>query len=329
MNCLSFSKMLAVSACLAGTGLFLVSCSLDKNPTAVSLENGSQTTASVSCPWSEADIGSTGAAGSATPTKNLFVVKGAGGDIQGTADAFHFVYKTLSGDGELTMAPQTITNVNGSQPNGWAKVGLMIRDNLTSGSRNVLIAVTPSNGVTGQYRSVANSSTTWIGGNGERVPYYLKIRRSRSGTLVETFKSSNGQNWTPVHAVGGVVSTGTVYIGMVVCSHASGTLTQSNMMMCTPAAITSHPQSTTACLGTWAGFSFQDDSQGCPIYSYQWYKNGVAISNGSYYAGAQASTLYIYGTGSTYGNYYCNINYLGMITTTQTVSFTQQTTGCN
>src|SRR5439155_1391241 len=53
----------------------------------------------VPAPWVEGDIGSTGAAGSATYFNGTFTVKGAGSDIWNTSDSFHFVYQPFSGNG--------------------------------------------------------------------------------------------------------------------------------------------------------------------------------------------------------------------------------------
>src|SRR6266849_574513 len=51
--------------------------------------------------WTDGDIGSTGVAGNASYASDVFTVKGAGAQIYGTADAFHFVYQPLSGDGTV------------------------------------------------------------------------------------------------------------------------------------------------------------------------------------------------------------------------------------
>jgi regulation of enolase protein 1 (concanavalin A-like superfamily) len=326
---------LAASVCLIGSGVLLFSCSNLNGPTAVSVDQGSPTTASVNNPWFEADIGSTGASQSAFGTKNLFVVYGSGADIQGTADAFHFVYRTLNGNGQLIMAPQTLTNVNGSNPNAWAKAGLMIREDLTPGSKNMLVAITPGNGVTSQYRSATNGSTSWVGGNGEKVPYYLKI--VKNGNSITTYKSANGNTWTTIQTQT-ISMAATVYIGMAVCSHAAGTLSTSNFMMLTPAVITTQPQNTGICVNTTVGVSFKDDMYGLPNspYSYQWYFSLTSsgtfapISNGAYYSGANSFYLNITGIpgrSGTYGYYYCKINYLGMITQTNTISV-YQASGC-
>ena len=50
--------------------------------------------------WSHADVGSTGAAGSASAASGTFTIAGAGADVWGTADAVHYAYQTLDGDGD-------------------------------------------------------------------------------------------------------------------------------------------------------------------------------------------------------------------------------------
>lgn len=325
MKRFSFSRKLTAAVCLAGCGVVLFSCSNMNNPIAVSAGLSNQQTASVSSPWSETDIGTTGATQSATPTKDMFIVYGAGADIFGTADAFHFVYRTLNGNGQLIMAPQSITNTN-----GWAKAGLMIRENLAPGSKNMLVAITPSNGVTSQYRNTTNGSTAWKGGAGEKVPYYLKI--VRNGSSITTYKSANGTTWVTIETQTISMAT-SVYIGMAVCSHVTGTLCNANFKMLTPAVIVTQPRNNSACAGAIGGFAFVNDGGS---YSYQWYfslsASGpfVPISDGTNYSGATYFKLYITGvpgTTGTYGYYYCKINYLGMITQTNTVVFSQ-TSGC-
>ena len=52
-------------------------------------------------PWQTQDVGSVGRAGSASHANGEFTVAGAGADIGGGGDAFHYVYRTLSGDGQI------------------------------------------------------------------------------------------------------------------------------------------------------------------------------------------------------------------------------------
>jgi hypothetical protein len=77
--------------------------------------------------WLEANIG--GGPGSFTSGTGGMVVTGAGTDIWGTADSFHYIYQQLNGDGEFRARLQSF---DATQP--WAKVGLMLRASLDPAS---------------------------------------------------------------------------------------------------------------------------------------------------------------------------------------------------
>ena len=98
--------------------------------------------AAVACPpgWSTADVGSTGAAGTPAPYAGTFSVAGAGADVWGTADAFHYAYRTLDGDGTIVARVASIQNVN-----VWTKAGVMIRKSLAPSAAQgfMLVASSP------------------------------------------------------------------------------------------------------------------------------------------------------------------------------------------
>jgi hypothetical protein len=58
-------------------------------------------TSAIPAPWSTADVGSVGVIGSASYDAGTFTVNGSGADIWGSADGFRFVYRPMSGDGEI------------------------------------------------------------------------------------------------------------------------------------------------------------------------------------------------------------------------------------
>ena len=106
-------------------------------------------------PWQTQDIGAVGVAGNSLYAAGVFTVSGAGADIQGTADAFRFVYMTVTGDCTIIARVVSVQNID-----PWSKAGVMIRQSLDAGAANAFIAVTPGNGVTWQYRSSAGGGTT-------------------------------------------------------------------------------------------------------------------------------------------------------------------------
>jgi hypothetical protein len=171
--------------------------------------------------WQAQDIGSVGAAGSATSTSaGAFTVSGSGADIWNTADAFQFVYQPLTGDGQIVARVASIQNTN-----SWAKAGVMIRSDLTASAVHAALLVTPGNGVAFETRTQAGGITTYTGSTGG-APVWLRLVLSGSTIMAST--SGDGANWTAVGTQ--TVALGTsVYVGLAVTSHADGTLSTAAM----------------------------------------------------------------------------------------------------
>ena len=170
----------------------------------------------VPSPWATQDIGAVGLSGSAGYTNSLFTLVGAGGDIQGTADAFRFVYVTATGDCTITARVVTVQNVN-----AWSKAGVMIRASLDANAANAFVALTPGNGVTWQYRSSAGGGTTWNNTTGLSAPYWVRL--VRSGNIFTSYRSSNGTTWTQQGSMTNSMGS-TVYVGLALTSHSSSSL---------------------------------------------------------------------------------------------------------
>jgi hypothetical protein len=141
--------------------------------------------------WTANDVGMLAQAGSETIAPNAVTIRGSGNDIWEGADAFHFVHRPLRGDGSLVAKLTALENTN-----DWTKAGLMIRDSLEPGARNVFLTVTPSHGVGLQWRGDANKSTTVNMTGDARPPVWLKI--TRSGETVTAFTSADGNQWNQV-----------------------------------------------------------------------------------------------------------------------------------
>jgi hypothetical protein len=161
--------------------------------------------------WSNADIGSTGAAGSASFASGTFSVNGAGAGIAGTSDSFHFVYKSLAGDGELIARVATFTNTTSSD----AKAGIMVRSTLSPGSVHIAAVLTPDGAMEVHARETTGGATSVVGGTPRSVPGWVKL--VRSGGLVMMYNSADGVNWTGNGTL--AFPTGAAYIGLVVASH--------------------------------------------------------------------------------------------------------------
>ena len=163
------------------------------------------------------DIGSLSPAGSYSEKSGTYTVNGSGSDIWSNSDQFQYVYKSLSGDGSITARV-----VNVEDTNGWAKAGVMFRNTLDAGSMNALMVLTPDNGASFQYRSSTNGSSSNSNSIGYAVPYWVRI--TRSGNNFSGYISFDGVNWTQVGSTVTLAMNTTVYVGLAVTSHSSGTM---------------------------------------------------------------------------------------------------------
>ncbi|MHB1034538.1 MAG: lamin tail domain-containing protein [Pirellulales bacterium] len=166
--------------------------------------------------WAHGDIGNVGAAGDMTFDNGVYTIDASGADIWGTADAFHYVYHTLSGDGEIIARVTSVANTN-----SWAKAGVMIRETLNADSSHAMMIVTPGNGVALQWRPTTGGGSSNSPTAGA-APYWVKL--NRTGDLFTAYSSPDGAAWSQV-GTATITMAANVYIGLAVTSHADGLLT--------------------------------------------------------------------------------------------------------
>jgi hypothetical protein len=124
--------------------------------------------------WSTEDVGNpefSGAAcyNSATAT---FELRGYGINIGGTADQFRYAFKSLVGAGEIKTRIVDIDNTNPDN-----KLGIMIRESLAPGAKNVFLAITSGNGAVFQSRSTTDGATTSLYSSDTVKAPYIYIQR--------------------------------------------------------------------------------------------------------------------------------------------------------
>ncbi len=167
-------------------------------------------------PWVTQDIGSVGVDGRARYDAGLFTLKGSGADIWGTADAFRFVYRPLTGDGAIQARVVSVQNTN-----AWAKTGVMIRESLAPGSRHAMMALTPGNGLSFQRRTATDGTSASTSGGAATAPRWVRV--VRQGDTLSAYASSDGASWT---AVGSdtVAMAAAIVVGLPVTSHDNAAL---------------------------------------------------------------------------------------------------------
>ena len=166
--------------------------------------------------WQAGDVGATGPAGSASEASGVFTVRGAGADVWGTSDAFHFAYRSLTGDGTITAR---VSNVNGSQ--SWTKVGVMIRASTAAGAAHGFMLVSAAKGLAFQRRQASGSTSLSTTGALATAPRWVRL--TRTGNTVAAYESANGSTWTLVGS-DTIALPSTVLVGLAVTSHTTTSL---------------------------------------------------------------------------------------------------------
>ncbi|MDI6449588.1 LamG-like jellyroll fold domain-containing protein [Anaerobaca lacustris] len=142
------------------------------------------------------------------------VMSGVGSDIWGSADQFRFAYKSLSGNGSITVRVDSLI-----RSDAWAKAGVMIRETLEAGSKHAFVAVTPDNGVSFQRRPVAGTDSFNTDVAGIVAPHWVKL--TRTGNVFTAQQSADGVTWVDITVSPAleIQMAGNVYIGLALTSH--------------------------------------------------------------------------------------------------------------
>jgi glucose/arabinose dehydrogenase/regulation of enolase protein 1 (concanavalin A-like superfamily) len=165
--------------------------------------------------WTCADVGAPALAGSADfAVDGTVTVTGAGDDVWGDADQFHFCHQELAGDGEIIARV-----VSQEHTDDWAKSGVMMKASTTPGSDYVLVAATPANGV-----HMQTGFDTDVGGGALGASGEAWLRLVRAGATVTAYRSADGASWVPFASA---QLDGAVLVGLFVTSHDGSALNTS------------------------------------------------------------------------------------------------------
>lgn len=141
-----------------------------------------------------------------------YTVSGGGANMWFTNDAFHFVWKPVSGD--VTLAAR-IAFV-GASGQAHRKACLLVRQSLDSDSAYADAALHGDGLTSLQYREAAGARTYEIQANAS-APQYLRIEKL--GDYVSMSLSPDGQNWQPAGGSFRLKLRDPFYVGLGVCAH--------------------------------------------------------------------------------------------------------------
>ena len=176
--------------------------------------------ATAPCPtgWHCTDIGNPQLTGNQSLSKTTMTVQGAGDDISGTWDQFHYVWKTLAADGTISVRVRTQAPTD-----PWAKAGLMIRQNSDPGAAGYTVLVTPGNGIVVKERLANGYQFIQIAHIKGVAPTYLQI--TRSFNFYTAYISNDGATWTTIPDSTFIIDMpGPLMAGLAVTSFNTGLL---------------------------------------------------------------------------------------------------------
>jgi hypothetical protein len=164
--------------------------------------------------WNIRDLGPVrrGTRATADAAGQGITVQAAGMDLWGTMDSGGFIEREAIGNFELTARASIL---DGSHE--WAKAGLMARESLAGGARNVMLTITGRNGLSRQMRPALDAESVCISDGGLSGPRWLKL--VRQGDRISCFHSSDGNSW---EAFGEETLPGLpekIFVGLAATSH--------------------------------------------------------------------------------------------------------------
>jgi hypothetical protein len=168
------------------------------------------------------DIGAPGAPGSFSYSNGTYTVSGSGEGTDGSADVFYFAYQTLAGDAQIMARLQSL---QGGDPQ-LAEAGVMIRESLDPGSKQVSLTMNASTNVIFR-RRLANNNFSFLnsfrGTNYLQGTNYVWLRLMRMGNTFVAHYSTNGLNWQYMGFTTMNMSN-SVQVGLGVTAHHYGQL---------------------------------------------------------------------------------------------------------
>lgn len=170
--------------------------------------------------WSAQGIGDAMTAGDAGSHDGEWCMDASGQDIFGMEDSFGFVFRDVSGDVDVVAR---VDEFGGTDP--WSKIGVMIREDMTSGSRYAATLTTANNGSMLFHRAEASGETLqtqWTEGVAFSGPLWLRI--TRRGDVFEGASSSDGMSWTTLGTSVTIDGFGaSAKVGLAMTSHDNAT----------------------------------------------------------------------------------------------------------
>ena len=177
------------------------------------------------------DIGYPGVPGFVMQSEDGIHIGGSGDNIGGSYDMFHFMNEPMSGDVDVKVRVTDIANPGGTRD---AKVGVMIRSDLTPRSAYAYSLLTANDGIKSQFRRSEGKGAE----NAVDVCCHCSTKRNcvmkdaawlrivKKMEKFEFYYGDDGIDWTPFGTVTLFLPEDEFYVGLAVTSKNNGHLTE-------------------------------------------------------------------------------------------------------
>jgi regulation of enolase protein 1 (concanavalin A-like superfamily) len=184
------------------------------------------------------DIGAPALAGNAVFNAGTYTIAAAGRDIWDAADQFHFVFSPAAGDLDVAAHVSSI-----GYADQWSKVGVMIRETLSPGSRHAFALASAGRGFAFQRRVTTNGVSDHTAGPASSPSGWVRL--TRVGNLFTAYVSSDGKSWQAIGA-DTISMASSVYVGVAATSHNTGAYSTSRVDAFSLTTPSSSPPTTSA-----------------------------------------------------------------------------------
>lgn len=181
--------------------------------------------------WNSSDVGDVGAAGTTVydgQTGWPLAVSGAGADVWGTSDAFHFAWHGVVGNFEFTAWVHSIEQVN-----VWTKAGLMMRESLAPGARHAFVLATPTTEKGLAFQRRLSTGGTSVHTSGPSLAPGVWLRLVRTGDVITTYyrhPTATQDFWMPLGSQTFASLPSMMLVGFAVSSHERGRLAKAEFL---------------------------------------------------------------------------------------------------
>ena len=167
--------------------------------------------------WIEADIGTMLPVdrGNTSYDNGTYTIRAGGLGVYSEADSFHFVYRTLVGDGEI------VARIVETGTNSAARAGVMMRESLDPGSREAYSFLIDGGNPGFIWRPNTNSQSYLAPTATLPLPGWVKLKRI-GGTIIG-YNSLDGVTWDVIAAMT-INPTAPLYVGLAMTSWYPGVM---------------------------------------------------------------------------------------------------------